>query len=278
MKRIFSAAAVLSMFAALGCSNALSTPMAADSAATANTPAHDRIADTDSAADKASDAAADKASDAAADKADTTESTDKTATLDAEKAAPAKAVVAPWGAGDFVVYRFSGSFHKTAVTLTEKVIARQGDAFTLDVTYDDGKTKDSFRAHMKGDSPMHADVVSVARMVKGVEKAAPLSLYDEVFARVALVTDQNEAQLSTETLKLPVAGHGTMACERATYRVKVGKETATMRTTESDAFAWGDVAAEITTAKGKVLYKVEVVDAGHESAKAPAVASADDDY
>ena len=125
---------------------------------------------------------------------------------------------------------------------------------------------------------MRAEVVKVTRMVKGVEKAAPISLYDEVFSRVALATDQNEATLGTESVKLPVAGHGTMACERATYRVKVGKETATMRTTESDAFAWGDVAAEITTAKGKLLYKAEVVDAGHETAKAPAMASADDDY
>ncbi len=273
MKRIFSAAAVLSMFAALGCSNAMTTPITADSAPAA-TPAHDRIVDKDVDADKATDAASETT-----DKADATASlTDATATLDTEKAAPAKLTVAPWGAGDFVVYRFTGSFHKTPVTLTEKVIARQGDAFTLDVTYDDGKTKDAFRAHMKGDSPMRAEVVSVARLVKGVEKAAPLSLYDEVFARVALATDQNEAQLGTESVKVDVAGHGTMACERATYRVKVGKETATMRTTESDAFAWGDVAAEITTAKGTLLYKAEVVDAGHESAKAPAVASADDDY
>ena len=278
MKRIFSAAAVLSMFAALGCSNAMSTPVAADSAAGDKAPrteASDRIVD------KADDTTAEK-TDAAAettDKADATAADPgKTATLDSEKAAPAKLTVAPWGAGDFVVYRFTGSFHKTAVTLTEKVIARQGDAFTLDVTYDDGKTKDAFRAHMKGDSPMRAEVVSVARMVKGVEKAAPISLYDEVFARVALATDQNEAQLGTESVKLAVAGHATMACERATYRVKVGKETATMKTTESDAFAWGDVAAEITTAKGTLLYKAEVVDAGHESAKAPAMASADDDY
>ncbi len=268
MKRILSAAAVLSMFAVLGCSNAMTTPLAADAAAG------------DAAAKTA--AAADKADAKTADATDAADSTDvkpaETTDTAPEKASAEKPAVAPWAAGDFVVYRFSGSFHKTPVTLTEKVIARQGDAFTLDVTYDDGSTKESFRAHMKGDSPMRAEVVSVARLVKGVEKAAPISLYDDVFAKVALVADQNEAQLGTEAVKLNVAGHGTMACERATYRVKVGKETATMRTTESDAFAWGDVAAEITSANGKLIYKAEVIDAGHESAKAPVIASADDDY
>ncbi len=278
MKRILSAAAVLSMFAVVGCSASMTTPLAADVAASDAAPkgkAHTVDAELDADKADATTADADKAASdtAASDKADA-----KTTGAATDKAADSKPVTAPWATGDFVVYRFSGSFHKTPVTLTEKVIARQGDAFTLDVTYDDGTAKESFRAHMKGDSPMHADVVSVARMVKGAEKAAPLSLYDEVFARVALVADQNEAQLGSEKVKLEVAGHGTMACERATYRVKVGKETATMRTTGSDLFAWGDVAAEITGANGKLIYKAEIVDAGHESGKAPAIASTDDDY
>ena len=177
-----------------------------------------------------------------------------------------------------MVYRFTGSFHKTAATITQKVIARDGDLFTLDVTYDDGKTKDAIRARMKGDAPMHAEVVSVARLVRGVEQPASAALYEEIFARVALVADQNEAQLGSETVKVDVAGHGALACERATYRVKVGKQTATMRTLANAAFVWGDVGAEITAEGGKVIYKAEVVDAGHESAKASAIATTDDEY
>ena len=259
MKRILSAAAVLSVFAAIGCSPALTQPQtvgrASDKAAAPAADTQDVKADADAAGD-AGEAAAETAS-------------------AAEAAAPKSA---PWATGDFVVYRFTGSFHKTPVTLTEKVIARQGDAFTLDVTYDDGQTKESIRARMKGDSPASAEVVSVARLVKGAEQPASVALFEDIFARVALVADQNEAQLGTESVKVEVAGHGAMACERATYRVKVGKDTATMRTLESPAFVWGDVGAEITAASGKVIYKVEVIDAGHESAKAPAIASAEDDY
>ncbi|MFO0592002.1 MAG: hypothetical protein U0441_30930 [Polyangiaceae bacterium] len=279
MKRILSAAAVISMFAAVGCSASMTTPQTADAAQSDAAP---KTEATKGATESASEDAADKAADASkadakSDAADLKAADAKT-DAPAEKAAEAKVAVAPWATGDFVVYRFSGSFLKAPVTLTEKVVARQGDAFTLDVTFDDGTAKESIRAHMKGDSPMHGDVVSVGRMVKGVEKAAPLALYDEVLGRVALVADQNEAQLGTEKVKLAVAGHGTIACERATYRVKVGKQTATMRTTESDAFAWGEVGAEITGANGKVIYKAEIVDAGHESHKQPAIASADDDY
>lgn len=275
MKRILSAAAVLSMFAAIGCSASMSTPQTADSKESAAAEKTEAAAEkTEAAAETAKDQDEAKSTETA--KADT--KTDAAADKAADKAADIK-VAAPWATGDFVVYRFSGSFLKAPVTLTEKVVARQGDAFILDVTYDDGNAKEAFRAHMKGDSPMHGDVVSVGRMVKGVEKAAPLSLYDEVLGRVALVADQNEAQLGNEKVKLPVAGHGTLACERSTYRVKVGKQTATMRTTESDAFAWGEIGAEITAANGKVIYKAEIVDAGHEgAAKQPAIASADDDY
>lgn len=263
MKRILSAAAVLTVFAAVGCSPAMVQPQAASDAASTAAPqaeTQDVKATSDAPVDEKSAKAADGAAAEGAAKAE----------------APAPA--APWGAGDFVVYRFSGSFHKTQVTLTEKIVARQGDTFTLELTYEDGKTKESIRARMKGDSPARAEVLGVARLSRGVEQPASVALFDEILARVALVADQNEARLGSEAVKIDVAGHGTVACERATFRVKVGKETATMRTIESAAFAWGDLGAEITTAGGKLIYKAEVVEAGHEAAKAPAVASAEDDY
>ncbi|MEZ4297841.1 MAG: hypothetical protein R3B70_22990 [Polyangiaceae bacterium] len=265
MKRIFSAAAVLSVVAAIGCSPALTQSHAVSSAAEADAPAAETDAKSTAKAEtsaKADDAAADATEAAAADE-----------TAAAEKAAPA-----PWGTGDYVVYRFTGSFHKTAITLTEKVIARQGDAFTLDVTYDDGKTRESIRARMRGESPARAEVLGVTKLVRGVEQPASAALFDELLARVALVADQNEARLGSESVSLDIAGHGSVACEQTTFRVKVGAETATMKTIESAAFAWGDLGAEITAASGKLIYKAEVVDAGHEAAKAPALASADDDF
>lgn len=277
MKRILSAAAVLTMLAAVGCSPSMVNPKdpgnsdvtkvsLASSSLAKDAPKDEADADTGEAVDVDVDA---KAGDAAANAAPVAD-----AALKVETEIKAEAPV--WSAGDFVVYRFSGSFHKTPVTLTEKVIARKGDSFTLEVSYDDGKTKEAIRAQMKGDSPMHADVVKVVRLEGGAEKPASVALYEQLFARVALVADQNEAQLGSEKIKVEVAGHGAMACERATYRVKVGKQTATMQTVASAGFVWGDVGAEITAASGKLIYKAEVIDAGHASTKAAAIASADD--
>jgi hypothetical protein len=46
-----------------------------------------------------------------------------------------------------------------------------------------------------------------------------------------------------------------------------------MRTLESASFAWGDVGGEITTDKGKVLYRAEVIEAGHDDAAAAKAAA-----
>ncbi|MBK8258307.1 MAG: hypothetical protein IPK82_37270 [Polyangiaceae bacterium] len=266
MNRCFSAAALLYVLAAVGCAPALVQPKAESDAKTVAPAAPADSQDVKTGDDVESEAAKDAAVDA-----------EDGAKMDIV-AAVDNASPAPWGAGDFVVYRFTGSFHKSAVTLTERVVARQGDTFTLDVTYDDGKTKESIRAHMKGDSPAKAEVLRVARLVKGAEQPAAATAYEDMLARVALVADQNEARLSSETVKVQVTGHGSVACEKTTFRVKVGNETATMRTLESAAFAWGDLGAEITTAAGKLIYKAEIVDAGHDAPKTPAVASADDEY
>lgn len=263
MKRIFSAAAVLTVFAAFGCAPVLSEPQAPNDAASATAKAEEQGS---SAA--ASDKDAPKSESAA----------QETAVNDSEKSAENTAIpVGPWGAGDFITYRFSGSFRKAPVTLTEKVVSRNGDTFALDVTFDDGKTKESIRVEMRGDSPAHAEVLRVSKLAGGVEQPAKVALFDEIMGRVALVADQNEAQLGSEQVKIDVSGYGSVACEKATFRVKVGNQTATMKTLGSASFAWGDLGAEITTAAGKVIYKAEVVDAGHETAK-PAIASSDDDY
>ncbi len=265
MKRTLTVAAVLSVFAALGCASTATLAPASPSTKGADTATID-TQDVKAESDDVDEASKKEAAQTSADEGG------------AAASAKSSPETATWAAGDFVVYRFSGTFHKTPVTLTQKVIARQGELFTLEVAYDDGVTKETIRAKMKGESPARSEVLSVSRLVRGAEKAAEVGLYDAIFARVALVTDQNEATLANESLKVDVAGSGKLACERATYRVKVGKDTATMRTLGSPAFVWGDVAADITTANGKLIYKAEVVDSGHEAAKPAVIASTDDEY
>jgi hypothetical protein len=92
-------------------------------------------------------------------------------------------------------------------------------------------------------------------------------------ARTTLVADSNEAVVGSEDVTVEVGG-ASLAAKQTTYRVRVGKHKATLRTLESAVFPWGDVGGEITAANGKVLYKAEVVEAGHDDATAAAAALA----
>jgi len=175
--------------------------------------------------------------------------------------------------GDFVVYRFSGSFHKKAMTLAERVVDRKGSVLTIDLLATQDGALDALRVRVDDASPTH-EVLSVARLSHGVEKPASMDAYEAFMARTALAADSNEAQLGSEEVSVEVGG-SALTAKKTTYRVRIGKREATLSTIESPAFAWGDVGGEIVTAKGKVLYRAEVIDAGHDDAAARAAASAD---
>jgi hypothetical protein len=171
--------------------------------------------------------------------------------------------------GDFVVYRFTGSFRKAPLTLTERVIARKGAVLTVDFTATEGKDTQELRVRIDEASPTRNEVLSVAHLAHGVEKPATVEAYEALMARTALSADSNDACTGTEEVTVDVGG-AALPAKRTTYQVHVGKHAATLRTLESTTFAWGDVGGDITAADGKVLYRAEVVEAGHDAAAARA--------
>jgi hypothetical protein len=186
-----------------------------------------------------------------------------------EKAADAKSTTADAQAtegarkaGDFVVYRFSGSFRKTPLTLTEKVIAREGDAIFLNVTSDDGTAKHELKIKMGDQGDHKNEVLAVWKIENGKESPSTVEAYEKFLAAATLSADSNDAILGSEDVKITV-GKDTVDAKRTSYRVRVGKKFGTLKTLESGAFAWGELGGEITTDGGKLLYKAEVVDAGH---------------
>lgn len=167
-------------------------------------------------------------------------------------------------AGDFVVYRFSGSFRKASpapLTLTERVLGREGSVLALEIVLDDGAKKQTLHIHKDSTPGASREVFDVMRVEAGSERPATVDAYEAMMAKTVLAADQNEAQLGTETMNVLLGGR-TLICKKTSYRVRVGKHEATMSTVASDAFPWGDVAGEITTLEGRVLYRVEVVEAG----------------
>jgi hypothetical protein len=187
---------------------------------------------------------------------------------EAQPAAPATATLAR-APGDFVVYRFTGTFRRTPLTLTERVVARRGALVTLDLSAAEGAAREDLRVRIDEGSPTRNEVVSVARLDHGVETPSTVEAYEALMARTALAADGNDALLRTEEITVDVGG-AALPAKQTTYRVRVGKRQATLRTLESAAFVWGDVGGEITATDGKVLYRAEVVDAGHDDAAARA--------
>jgi hypothetical protein len=253
--------------------------------------AHATLAPAAATADKAAEVAAAAKDKAESDKAD--EGKDATATKDDAKSDAAKAdeAVVPAKAegeaprdlnapetrgrapGDFIVYRFSGSFRKTPLTLSEKVIDKKGSVLTVDLTADDDGKKTELRLFID-EAAGKNEVLRVSRLVGGVEKAATIDAYEQLMATTVLAADENEALLGKEELTLDLGG-APLPCKKTSYRVRVGKKHATLRTLESEGFAWGDVGGEITTASGKTLYRAEILELGHtDLQKSSAVADA----
>ena len=174
-------------------------------------------------------------------------------------------------AGDFIVYRFTGSFRKTPLTLTERVVERRGAMLTVDITAEEGESKRQLRVKINEASAVKNDVVAVSVIEGGAEKAAGIEAYEALLADTSLAADENEAMLGAEDAMLDVGG-APLPVRKTSYRVRVGKKSATLRTVESEGFAWGDLGGEITAGNGKVLYRAEVVELGHTDAKGVATA------
>jgi hypothetical protein len=163
--------------------------------------------------------------------------------------------------GDFVVRRFSGSFRKAPITLTEKVFARHGATLVLDLTVDDGKKLETLRVWMSDAPESRGEVTKVARLDGETEVASDVAAYEAMMQKVTVVADQNEEMLGEADVDVDVAGKAMAGHER-TFRVRLGKKQGTMRTVESARFPWGDLAAEISGQDGKVIYKAEIVETG----------------
>lgn len=263
MKRTLLTLAIASILAT-GCGHAAMATRTADTAA--EKPAKAQQAKADDKADPKEEGRA------AEEGAKTAQLTDDKAADAVKDAAPEESARKP---GDFVIYKFSGSFRKAPLTIAERVIDKQGSILTVDVTAESGDDKRELRVRLNDAAGAKNEVVSVARLEGGVEKPASPDAYDKLMAEAMLAADQNEAFLGAEDVVIDVNGKPT-PCHKSSYRVRVGKKVATLRTLSSDGFAWGDVGGEITTASGKVLFRAEVVEAGHaEAGKGPAVAKSD---
>lgn len=179
--------------------------------------------------------------------------------------------------GDFVVHRFSGAFRKTPLRLTQKVVAVEGALVIVDLALAAETAKidanDGTRLRVVFDRTPGAtrEVAKVTRIVGDREEAGTLEDYEKLMAETIVVPDRNDDVLGSEVVSAHV-GDKAIDVKKTSYKVAIGKKSGVMSTLTADGFAWGDVGGEITGDKGKVLYRAEVVEAGHDDAAAHAAA------
>lgn len=156
--------------------------------------------------------------------------------------------------GDIRVQRFSGSFTKTPLTLTEEVVAMAGSLVIVDYTLEEGKKQTKLRVtHDKG-----SDRVLRVREIRGTdEMPSSVEAYDAMLAKTMLVPDDNEQKLGTEKATCLI-GSKEIDCQKTSYRVKIGKQTATFSVAQTSDGQ--DIGGEISTTDGKLFYRAEVVD------------------
>jgi hypothetical protein len=175
-----------------------------------------------------------------------------------DPASEARAPLAERQVGDFFVHRFSGSFAKEPMTLTEEVVARAGGLIIVEYTLEQGKRKQELRVTHDAATER---VLRVREIRGGQEIAAKIEDFEEMLEKTAFFTDSNDKLLASENTTCLVSGE-EVDCEKTTYAVAIGDKQATMSVTKSASVPGRDLAGEIVDKDGKVIYRAELVDMG----------------
>lgn len=163
--------------------------------------------------------------------------------------------------GDYFVQRFSGSYRETPLVVTEEVIAREDDAFVVDYTFEEGTGTTELRARVaRGDGA----VLAVSRLDGDTEIPVGREALDSMLQETLFSPDINEALLETKG-ETCLVGMRELDCQLHAYRVVVGEETMTLTVADSESVPGRDVAGEVVTLDGKVIYRTELIDMGNDA-------------
>jgi hypothetical protein len=170
--------------------------------------------------------------------------------------------------GDLFVHRFSGSFSAEPLTLTEEVVAREDAAWVVDFSLAQREQVERLRVRFDA---FTGEAESAARLDGNTEIPAQLRDYQALIDRTTYAADVNDGLVS-QNAQTCLVGSDALDCETKTYKVWLGDDAATLSVVHATRFADRDVSGEITTEDGKLVYRAELLEARHGSAK-PSVAT-----
>jgi len=156
------------------------------------------------------------------------------------------------------VHVVSGSFRKRPALFTERVVAREDDAWVIEYKLEDDEGARSLRIW----SDPNGDITRVAVLVDGEEQPGTLADYETFMASASLAPDENVG-LTASTKGTCMVGPSELDCETKNYRVMLGEQEANLGITESHAVPGIDLAGEITAPDGTVIYRAVLVEHGN---------------
>ena len=169
--------------------------------------------------------------------------------------------------GDYHVYRYTGSFAKEPLTLTEQVVGKEGEALLVDFVLEEGEKMTALRVRMHTDG----EVLSVRRITDDGDVVATLADYDAMMKRTELLPDTNDQVLGTDHTTCLV-GDEQVDCDMTTYKVTLGAKQAKLMITKSARVPGRDIGGDIVAEDGKVLYSARLVERGNEPPVAESLA------
>ena len=158
-------------------------------------------------------------------------------------------------AGDYVVYKYSGSYRREPVLLTEKIISKTGgNKLEISVEWKSGKELRSWKQFVTDTAYNRANniVDRLVRIEGGKETALlnkdNLDLF-KLYEGTYLMPQHVPSLIKEETKALPV-GNGSYMCRVKTYNTKVLGKHAEMTVADSDDFKWTHVGSSYRELKG----------------------------
>ena len=161
--------------------------------------------------------------------------------------------------GDLVVHRFSGSFHRTPLVLTEEVVGKEGERWVVDLTLEEGATITRFRVRMDDEGA----VSSASKWVGQREVPGSLADYNAMVESTVFAADANDGLVGAEKTTC-LLGSRELDCQIKSYRVRVADKAATLKVSESAELPGRDLAGEIVSDDGRVLYRSQIVAVEHQ--------------
>jgi hypothetical protein len=171
--------------------------------------------------------------------------------------------------GDYIVRRFWLRTRAAPTVLTERVIAVKQASIVVEVTREAGSESRSVRVELGNDPANRGEILGAAALVNGREIAMGKAAYGAIMRDTIFAADENEGAIESVKTKLDLQGRA-LDCTETRFRVKVRGRVGTMRTIELENSPWGEVAGDVTTADGSVLYRAEVVDVGRDELRTAA--------